>query len=45
MIDSENPLFLEDFMQLAVERHGTFKIGAEWLFHDDSGSIDQTRFP
>ena len=41
VIDAENLIFFEDLVQLGVQRHGACKVGAEWLFHDDSRALDQ----
>src|SRR4029077_16958196 len=44
MVDPEDLLFLEYLVQARIERHGARQIGAERLFHDDAGSIDEIRF-
>ena len=44
VVDPEDLLFGEDFMQLGVQRHGAGQIGAEGLFHDDAAARDETGF-
>jgi hypothetical protein len=41
MVDSEDLVFVEHFVQSAVQRNRARKIGAERLFHDDAGPLDQ----
>ena len=41
MVDAENLLLGEDLVQLGVQRDRARQIGAERLFHDDAGALDQ----
>ena len=41
MIDAEDLVLVEDLVQLGVQRHRACQIGAERLFHDDPGALDE----
>ena len=45
MIDAEDLLLVEHFVQLGVELHGAREIRAEWLLHDDARVRDQPASP
>ena len=42
VVDAEDLLFGEDFVQLAVQRLCAGQIDAEGLFHDDAAALDET---
>ena len=44
MVDAENLIFAEDFVQFGVERHRAVEIDAERLLHDNVGALDKSRF-
>ena len=44
VVDAEDLLLGEDFMQPGVQRHRAGQIGAEGLFHDDAAALDETGF-
>jgi len=41
VVDPEDLLFVEHFMQLGVQRHSAGQIGAKGLFHDDAAALDK----
>ena len=44
VVDSEDLLLGEEFMQPGVQRHGAGEIGAKGLLHDDAAALDKTGF-
>jgi len=44
VVDPEDLLLGEDFMQPGVQRHRAGEIGAEGLLHDDAAALDETGF-
>ena len=44
VVDAENLVFGKDLVQLGVQRDRARQIGAERLFHDDPGALDEAGF-
>ena len=43
VVDAEDLVLGKDLVQLGVQRDRAFQIGAERLFHDDAGALDEAR--
>src|SRR5258708_3133697 len=43
VVDPEDLLLAEYFVQAPIQRHCTREVGAEWLFHDDPRALDEVR--